>query len=179
MKHVSLGIIIHRVTAKRLCFQSFELTDRFIRHSSSGGEVSLSIFSTNHETFFRFARRIVTFFPSTSFGNWEEKSKREKERETGGTHGWTHLYVNVQYHIRDRCYTRMKTINGTETRLNVNLICGASAIYIITWLRNYTRDTIKSCWIGLKSKHKHPFTNFTYTNKWINKINVDKRYENT
>lgn len=86
MKHVSLGIIIHRVTAKRLCFQSFELTDRFIRHSSSGGEVSLSIFSTNHETFFRFARRIVTFFPSTSFGNWEEKSKREKERERQEAH---------------------------------------------------------------------------------------------
>lgn len=120
MKHVSLGIIIHRVTAKRLCFRSFELADRFIRHSSSGREVSLSIFSTNHETFFRFVRR-SNVFPLDLVRKLRGK-EQEREGETGWTHGRTHLYVNAQCHIRDRCYTRMKTISGTETRLNVNLI---------------------------------------------------------
>lgn len=156
MKHVSLGIIIHRVTAKRLCFRSFELTDRFIRHSSSGkGGVAVNFQYQPRDFFSTRPSYSNVFPPSTSFGNWEERSKGEKERQVGhmGEFICT-LMHNVTYGIdvtREwKRSTGLKQGSQCQTHLRfyISLRVSLSSRF------NYHAWHCIESW-GLKSKHRH------------------------
>lgn len=79
-------VIIHRMTAKRSRFRSFEPAYRFIHHLSSRWETSLSIFSARRRDFFDspIVRQRFSSRPRSEIGRKIARGRRGREEERMG-----------------------------------------------------------------------------------------------